>query len=400
MWVETHTEGHSAVAQWQMQDYLAVMEMNDSLTDRIGSRLKAARERAGLTQQQLAKALGLGHRQTLTSIEAGERRLSAAELIRACSVLGTDLDYFTDSFRLVGEGRFSFRAHAAVAPNVLDQFEDRAGRWIATYRELSACEGNEPEWLEHKLALSPRSTFEEAQAAGEWLVEQWRLGERPAESLQDAMEEHLRTLVLYVDAPAGISGAASQVPGLNAVLVNRMEPEGRRHYDLAHELFHLLTWDVMPPERIEAADAPRRGKGRRVEQLAENFAAAVLMPEARMRERWQIRDPGADVHDWLNATAQDLRVSAMACKWRCFNLDLLSNADLAGINDERLVANGRPQDVLPPVERFSGRFVRRIATALEAGRLSVRRAASLLGISLVELATLLQNYGIEPSFEA
>ena len=64
------------------------------------------------------------------------------------------------------------------------------------------------------------------------------------------------------------------------------------------------------------------------------------------------------------------------------------------------MANGRPQDVLPPVERFSERFAQRIAAALEAGRLSVRRAASLLGLSLVELATLLQNYGIEPSFEA
>lgn len=366
----------------------------------VGIRLKAARERAGLTQQQLAEALGLEHRQTLASIEAGERRLTADELIRAVQVLGADLDYFTDSFRLVGEGRFSFRAHAAVAPNVLDQFEDRAGRWIATYRELGTREGSEPQWLECKLALSPRSTFEEAQAAGESLVQKWRLGERPAESLKPAMEEYLRALVLYVDAPAVISGAASQVPGLNAVLVNRMEPEGRRNYDLAHELFHLLTWDVMPPERVESADVPRGGKGRRVEQLAETFAAAVLMPADTMRERWESRDTRADLHDWLNATAEELRVSALACKWRSFNLGHLSKADLADINDQRLVANGRPQDAAPPPRPFSERFVRRIAAALEAGRFSVKRAASLLGLSLAELATLLQNYGIEPSFEA
>lgn len=195
----------------------------------IGIRLKAAREQARLTQAQLADVLGFEHRQTLASVEAGERRLSAAELVRAVEVLGVDLDYFTDSFRLVGEGRFSFRAHAHVAGAVLDQVEDRAGRWIATYRELGAAEGGEPQWLEHKLALTPRSTFEEAQAAGESLVRRWRLGERPAESLRRAMEEELRVLVLHVDAPAGISGAASQVAGLNTVLVNRAEPEGRRH---------------------------------------------------------------------------------------------------------------------------------------------------------------------------
>ena len=366
----------------------------------IGIRLKAARERASLTQQELADALGLEHRQSVASIEAGERRLTADELIRAVQLLGTDLDYFTDSFRLVGEGRFSFRAHAAVAPNVLDDFEDRAGRWIATYRELAGGEGARPQWLEHKLALSSRSTFEEAQAAGESLVEQWCLGERPAESLQEAMEKHLHALVLYVDAPEGVSGAASQVTGLSAVLVNRREPEGRRHYDLAHELFHLLTWDAMPPERVDATDLPGGGKGKRVEHLANNFAAAVLMPETAMRKRWDSRDQSSDWHDWLNETAEDLRVSAAACKWRCVNLGYITKRDLADINDRWLVANGRPQDDAPAPRPFSERFVRRIATAVEAGRLSVKRAASLLELSLPELVVLLRSYDIEPSFEA
>lgn len=375
------------------------MATTTDTSGRIGLRLKAARERAGLTQSQLADALGMEHRQTLASVEAGERKLTAGELVSAVHALGTDLDYFTDSFRLVGEGRFSFRAHAQLAPHVLDQFEDRAGRWIATYRELGAAEGAEPEWLEKKLALSPRSTFEEAQAAAEAVVQQWGLGERPAETLQTAIERHLKALVLFVDAPPGISGAASQVPGLNAVLVNRAEPEGRRHYDLAHELFHLLTWDVMPPERIEA-DLPAGGKGRRVEQLAENFAAAVLMPESVMRERRKTREPSSDLHTWLNATAEDLRVSAVACKWRCLNLGLLSKADLLEINDQHLVANGRPADSAPMPRPFSEPFVRRVATALDAGRLSVKRAASLLDRSIAELVELFGQYGIEPAFEA
>ncbi len=374
------------------------METTQSL--RIGLRLKAARERAGLTQQGLAAKLGLEHRQTVASIEGGERRLTAEELLRVVDVLGADLDYFTDSFRLVGEGRFSFRAGPDVAASVLDQFEDRAGCWIATYRELSVQQGDKPQWLEPKLALTPRSTFEEAQAAAQAMVEHWRLGERPAESLQTAMEDHLHALVLHVDGPVGISGAASQVPGLNSVLVNRLEPEGRRNYDLAHELFHLLTWDAMPPERVEAADVPRGGKGKRVEQLADNFAAALLMPEPTMRIRWKERDPTADLHGWLNDTAEDLRVSALACKWRMHNLGYLSKADLTDIDDKLLVADGRAADAHPPLRLFSERFVRRIAAALDAGRLSAKRAASLLALSLGELAALLLDYGVEPSFEA
>ncbi len=103
---------------------------------RIGARLKAARRRVGLTQEQLADALGVRHRQTVASIEAGRRSLSAQELLRAMSALDVDLDYFTDSFRLVGEGRFSFRTSRPVADAVLDEFEERVGRWIAMYREL------------------------------------------------------------------------------------------------------------------------------------------------------------------------------------------------------------------------------------------------------------------------
>jgi len=376
------------------------MQTDNRQAERIGFRLKAARERAGMTQRGLADAIGLEHRQSLAAIEAGERRLSAEELLRAVSVLGVDLDYFTDSFRLVGEGRFSFRAQSGVAANLLDQFEDRAGRWIATYRELSAQQGEERSWLAHKLALSRRSTFEEAEAAADALVDAWQLGDRPAESLHSAIERHLNALVLYVDAPSGISGAASQVPHLNAVLVNRREPEGRRNYDLAHELFHLLTWDVMPPERVEAVDVPRGGKGNRVEQLAENFAAALLMPAPIVRARWEARDPSVDLHAWLNQTAVDLRVSAVACKWRLHNLGCLSKADLMDIDDKRLVANGRPANAVRPVRPFSERFVQRVASALDAGRLSVKRAASLLALSLGDLAALLQDYGIEPSFEA
>lgn len=71
-------------------------------------RFKYAREKRGLTQARLANKLGLD-RQTVAAIEAGQRKLSAEELVRAAQVLDVDLYYFTDRFRLVGEGRFTWR---------------------------------------------------------------------------------------------------------------------------------------------------------------------------------------------------------------------------------------------------------------------------------------------------
>src|SRR2546429_7733579 len=83
------------------------------------------------------------------------------------------------------------------------------------------------------------------------------------------------SLVLMVDPIKGVSGAACRLPELDVVLINRREIAGRRHFDLAHELFHIFTWDAMPPEHIEEVTPKTRT---RVEQLADSFASAVLMP--------------------------------------------------------------------------------------------------------------------------
>ena len=90
-------------------------------------------------------------------------------------------------------------------------------------------------------------------AAGERFAAEFKLGPIPAEKLPEVMERKLGILVLMVDAIDGVSGAACRLPDLDAVLINRHEVAGRRNFDLAHELFHVLTWDTMPPEYVEEA---------------------------------------------------------------------------------------------------------------------------------------------------
>ena len=70
----------------------------------IGQRLKALREEKKLSQDDLARLFSFKDRQTVSAIETGERKLSAGELLLAVQKLGTSLEYFTDPFRLVGEG--------------------------------------------------------------------------------------------------------------------------------------------------------------------------------------------------------------------------------------------------------------------------------------------------------
>ena len=106
----------------------------------VGQRVKLAREDASLSQDELASQLGFNDRQTLSNIEAGKRKLTAEELVKLIQVLGRKMEYFTDTFSLIGEGAFSWRAVGA-APASLDEFEAKAGKWIATFRRLGEIKG-------------------------------------------------------------------------------------------------------------------------------------------------------------------------------------------------------------------------------------------------------------------
>lgn len=365
--------------------------MSSMTPEQIGRRIQWFREQRPLTQVDLAKRLGFNDRQTLSDIEAGKRRVTPDELVLLTQALNIELDALLDPYQLVGEGGFNFRVED-VAPATVEAFAEQASRWIATYRELGRQAGVAPARLGQKLELTRDSTFEDAAASAETVRERWSLGDVPAETLEHALERELGTLVLYVDAPDGVSGAASHLPGLQTILVNRNEPQSRRAFDLAHELFHLMTWDAMPPARIEGWESPRK-KGNRVEQLANNFAASLLMPESVLRARWALRGD-AELREWLVANARSFRVSPIALQWRLINLGLISKADLVDV-----AGNGvdyfEPKPLL-----FSPAFVGRVHDAVEAGRLSVRRAAGLLGLSLTAFADVCRSYGRPLSYDA
>jgi Zn-dependent peptidase ImmA (M78 family)/transcriptional regulator with XRE-family HTH domain len=358
----------------------------------IGTRLKALREERKLSQDHIARAFGFKDRQTVSAIETGERRLSAEELLTAVQKLGASFDYFTNPFLLVGEGKFSWR-QSNVALERLNAFERVAGRWVAANRVLAPEVGRPAPNLRQALKLTSKSTFEEAMAAGERFAGDFKLGAVPAERLAEVMERRLGVLVLMVDAIDGISGAACRLPDLDAVLINRNEVAGRRHFDLAHELFHILTWDTMPPDHVE--DASERSKIR-VEQLANNFASAVLMPTAVLD---QIGPPKADLIPWLNDTAETHKVTATALKWRLVALGRLDPTQGNKIPDAALRNNGRDISGREPPPLYSKAFMEVIALAIDEGHMSARKAADLLDMTLDDLAQLCATHGVKVAFD-
>lgn len=360
-------------------------------TNLIGARIKALREEKGLSQDDLARIFGFKDRQTVSAIETGERRLSAGELLTAVEKLGAPLDYFTDPFLLAGEAKFSWRRHPRVGLESVKAFERVAGRWIAANRTLAGQVGKPAPILRQSLKLTSRSSFEEAMAAGERFAADFKLGPIPAEKLPEVMERKLGILVLMVDAIDGVSGAACRLPDLDAVLINRHEVAGRRNFDLAHELFHILTWDTMPPEYLEEATENSKI---RVEQLANNFASALLMPEASLRDFEHSSGRGTIVA-WLNATADKLQVTATALKWRLVALKRLDATRAKEISDDVLRFNGRKGPTGEPPPRFSKSFMEVLGEAINEGRISARRAANLLDLTIEDLSDLFATHAVE-----
>ena len=364
--------------------------------DLIGSRIKALRQARGLSQDDVARLLGFNDRQTVSTIETGTRRVTAQELLLAAEKLGAPLDYFTDPFRLEGEGRFSWR-QTGVLPDRLSDYENRASRWIGAYRTLAAQVGRKTPLVRPSLGLTRRSRYEDAIEAGERFAAEFDLGEVPAKRLAGVMEEALGILVLMVDADEGISGAACRLPDLDAVLIARREIAGRRHFDLAHELFHVLTWEAMPPKHVE--EAVEIGGGR-VEQLANNFAAALLMPSSVMAGFGAWGSLGADaLISRLNRVASELRVTSSALRWRLVTLGELPAATAREIPETSLRNNGgmASESTLPTV--FSTPFAEVLGMALVQGLVSERRAAALVDASVDELPALLRSHGVEHEVE-
>lgn len=362
----------------------------------MGARMKALRQERGLSQDGMARLFGFKDRQTVSAIETGVRRVAATELLLVAEKLEVPLDYFSDPFRVDGEARFSWR-QSGVGRSELAGYEKTAGTWLGGYRWLNSQIGKRSPLMRRALGLTKTSRLDEASDAGERFAKEFELGEVPAQRLATAMQDRLGVLVLIVDAYKGISGAACRLPELDAVLIARGEVAGRRNFDLAHELFHILTWDAMPPAHTEKAID---FGGSRAEQLANSFAAALLMPMEFVESfaDWK-RLEGDGLVLQLNAAADALSVTSSALRWRLVALGQMTTSTARALPDAALRHNGRGKadDVKPPL--FSRSFAEVIVTAIDRGHLSVRRAAKLVGLPIDGLEELFASHGLDYALE-
>jgi transcriptional regulator with XRE-family HTH domain len=101
------------------------MSGNESTESTVGSRLRAARELAGLSQGQVAKEMRL-HRPSISEVEAGRRKVSSQELLRFAEIYAVDIEWLAsgDSREANSEGervQLAARELAKLKPEDVDR---------------------------------------------------------------------------------------------------------------------------------------------------------------------------------------------------------------------------------------------------------------------------------------
>ncbi|MFC0444272.1 helix-turn-helix domain-containing protein [Pseudidiomarina halophila] len=357
----------------------------------ISQRINYFRKARGLKQQELSELMAFNQRQTLSDIERGERMVKPKELIRFAEILNVKPTAFLDAFEPAVDVEFSWRTndeHTAFA-----EFEQRGRNIINLLTTLRRKLNIAPASVS-SLPLGEKNSYEDAQNAAERLVLEHDLGPYPGKVL-NKLYEVLNIDCIYLELPDFISGAAMVSDEALLAVINAKQVRGRRNFDKAHELFHCLTWRTMKPMHIDRVKLNRNSKRSRTEQLADAFAGALLMPSDSLQTA--ITD---DITlESLTSVANNFEVSFDALVWRLVSLGNLTNADAQHLlKQEREPGNGDAEN-LKPHSLMSHSYLSVIAKGIEHGLISVRRVATLLGISIDALHDAYHQHGMDAPFD-
>ena len=234
----------------------------------LSSRVAEARELAGLTQEQVSAATGLG-RTVIAKIEAGSRKLGATELVVLAEALDRPVDWF---FRASPPAVVSRRSDSAVGgrSRVLDSRVERIARDV----DFLIDDGEVPQVT--RIALDPPATVEASEDAAVELRGKLGVQDGPLLGLQ-AFAERAGLFSFSLDlGKAGGDAAYVAVRDLGVAVINGAHEPGRRRFNLAHELGHHVFQDAYAPE---VGLSPQDDNEKRINA----FAIHLLLPRREVQ---------------------------------------------------------------------------------------------------------------------
>jgi len=356
----------------------------------LGQKLRSAREKAGLSQADACRRSEVGE-SSLSEFENGRREPSLAQLDALARTYSRSVaSLLSDEPEPLTTVLWRERPSSGA-----EEVEARFLRLCEQYANLERWSGDTPT-SRLPSALSTQSltwTAAEELARSVWIL--LGLGDRPALALLRVLEEDYGVKVFHLPfEPTGTAACARSQNFGDAILLNAGNLRLRRNFDLAHELFHLLTWSVF--RSISATS------GDQEEKLANKFASALLLPEEAVRSAVTRRqtDSNKVATPALFEIARDFDVSVGALVWRLHYLYGVEDPEYTKSRIEALHVAAKLYDERtrdePPArpERFRALAI----TTLRTGEISTGRFAEYLGISRGEAMKYVEMEG--PADEA
>jgi len=342
----------------------------------IGNRLEKARKAIGYTQEKVFELTGIGI-SSLSAFENSVREPKFSQLSRLAEIYRKSIEFFLTDKPIVTE-MMLWRAK----PNneaEMKESEAKFKQLREQYRKLETLTG---EIKEVKLlgieVKADQFAYRDANLLAEKIHKEFGLGDLPSASLKQTLEEKYYVKIFHLSFHGSAISTFSPEFG-PAILLNKDSKPWRRNFDLAHELFHILTWHIFREKNgtnTESAD--------REEQLANAFASRLLLPTDVVKNRIEsaINESHEISFEALDEIARGFGVSLDALMWR---LLYLYNKPAEQI--EKYIAHARSIiDILPKrksdvPEELPERYWRLATKALREGKLSLMRFAKYVGIS-------------------
>lgn len=277
----------------------------------FGQKLKSARVKLNLTISDVSVKTGIGA-SSLSDFENGKREPKISQLALLGNVYRRPLSFFLDDME-VSEQPVRWRLRPVEkAPLIEREFL----KLCEQYRLLE-------EWNEDFIAPQlPRvedsrsgMSFDDVAELARRVGSELNLGDRPAFVLLRVLEEDCGIKIFHRDfEPTGTAACIKSEQNGWAILLNAGNSESFRHFDLAHELFHLLVWDQVRGANRGSDKVPQEQE----EKLADAFASCLLIPAEALRravERKLNPEGKVSVPD-VEEIARQFGVSVEAMIWR------------------------------------------------------------------------------------
>jgi Zn-dependent peptidase ImmA (M78 family)/DNA-binding XRE family transcriptional regulator len=370
----------------------------DNIKGEIGSlqkRVVEARQSAGFSLAEAAKLLGFNNYQTLSAIERGNRNINANELSAMARLYGRNLDYFFEKENPPDPIALWRKSTDADERRVERQFLS----FLENYSSLENLLGLKRRWKgiqkSYDRADFLQRGFDLADRMGAEIAEYLRLGSRPASSLLNLLENDLRIKILHLPLDNGISGASVVDDRLGAgVLINANDVPWRRNFDLAHELFHIVTWSVF--SRDEIGNGTTKTKP---EQFANAFASSLLLPREQVLDALDEVTINNTIR-WVDIIdlAKDFQVSTDAIFWRLVNLKVFKRQIVENLlkDPKRKELDRTMRKSLyakMKISEYPERFVSLCCRCLLEGKISRGVFANYLKIDRADIDSFLNKFG-------